>query len=198
MINTIEIIVLAGGCSRRSGKVNKLIQPLKGGLLIEHTLATISKVEGVSKSIVLGYEYDMLYPIISKFDVKVIRNTDYIKGIGRSIAKGVKSLDNTIKSVIIALADMPFISVDDYNLIITSSQESKKDTIIIPTYRKKRGHPRLFKQYYFTKLRNLRGDQGAKEIITLHEKSVIEVSSKNKYILKDFDRGTKYYNKINK
>ena len=90
----------------------------------------------------------------------------------------------------ICLGDMPKISTEIYNFLIKSfinSYVKNKPLIIIPTYQGNYGNPIIFSKYFFSELKKLNGDKGAKDLIKSNLQYTKLVNISKKSILEDID-----------
>ena len=192
----ISSILLAAGQSKRMNGENKLIKEINGVPLINHAIENIlgSAVDEIV--IIVGFEKEIIENIIKKNKkIKIIYNKDFKTGISSSIKIGLNNISNKSEDFFISLGDMPNVNQNIYNKLIKAKYkynkklkvEYKKE-IIIPTYEGKEGNPILFSKFMKEKVMDIEGDFGAKKIIELNKKKVLNVPFKNRGIILDFDR----------
>ena len=192
----ISAILLAAGQSKRMNGENKLIKEINGVPLINHAIENIlgSAVDEIV--IIVGFEKEIIENIIKKNKkIKIIYNKDFKTGISSSIKIGLNNISNKSEDFFISLGDMPNVNQNIYNKLIKAKYkynkklkvEYKKE-IIIPTYEGKEGNPILFSKFMKEKVMDIEGDFGAKKIIELNKKKVLNIPFKNRGIILDFDR----------
>ena len=192
----ISSILLAAGQSKRLNGENKLIKEINGVPLINHAIENIlgSAVDEIV--IIVGFEKEIIENIIKKNKkIKIIYNKDFKTGISSSIKIGLNNISNKSEDFFISLGDMPNVNQNIYNKLIKAKYkynkklkvEYKKE-IIIPTYEGKEGNPILFSKFMKEKVMDIEGDFGAKKIIELNKKKVLNIPFKNRGIILDFDR----------
>ncbi len=192
----ISSILLAAGQSKRMNGENKLIKEINGVPLINHAIENIlgSAVDEIV--IIVGFEKEIIENIIKKNKkIKIIYNKDFKTGISSSIKIGLNNISNKSEDFFISLGDMPNVNQNIYNKLIKAKYkynkklkiEYKKE-IIIPTYEGKEGNPILFSKFMKEKVMDIEGDFGAKKIIELNKKKVLNIPFKNRGIILDFDR----------
>jgi molybdenum cofactor cytidylyltransferase len=93
--------------------------------------------------------------------------------------------------------DQPFITPAVINSLISSFTSSHKG-IVIPVYKKKRGHPLLFSNKYFKDVEMLDLSEGLRGLARRFPEDVLEVDSPEPGILRDFDTYDDYLEEINK
>jgi molybdenum cofactor cytidylyltransferase len=196
----ISAILLAAGQSTRMNGENKLVKEIKGTPLIHYAVQNIllSSVDEIV--IVTGFESELIEKIIGKNKkIKFVLNDNYKDGISSSIKKGIKNLSKKSEAFFICLGDMPMVKQSVYNKLIKSrynyNKKKKpldKKEIIIPTYSDQAGNPILFSKYMKDKIMQINGDVGAKKIIELNKKNILNIPFKSKGITLDFDTKTDF------
>jgi molybdenum cofactor cytidylyltransferase len=170
----ITVLILAAGGSSRLGQPKQLL-PWKSSNLLQHTLDTVDEINSYETVLVLGANYNEIFSEINTKEIHVVHNKSWYKGLGHSIAVGVKYIKESIpetEAILIMLADQPLIS-DMYLLKMISEFKTGTQQIIASTYKnKKLGVPALFDNYYFEALMQLNDDEGAKHIIKANFKKV--------------------------
>ena len=170
----IVIVLLAAGKSSRFGSPKQLLK-WKESNLLQHALETAKGSLATHITLVLGSNYDLITENIDANSVEVIRNVSWEKGLGSSIAFGVKSvmkINPKVDGVLVMLGDQPLINSEYLNKIIASFYSNRKQ-IIASTYdNNKQGVPALFDACYFNELIELNDDQGAKRLIKKHSTNV--------------------------
>jgi molybdenum cofactor cytidylyltransferase len=175
-MNNIAVIVLAAGKSSRM-KMPKQLVKIGNNFLLEFVL---SKAKAINKNhvyCVLGANDARIRREISSPNVHFIYNATFNEGLSSSIVTGISKIElqPDYKAVLILLGDQPAIEKEYLNAMIALFSEDNSK-IIATNYGVKLGVPAIFPQSYFSKLKNISGDFGAKEI--LHKNS--DVSTLNK------------------
>jgi molybdenum cofactor cytidylyltransferase len=192
-------IVPASGFSRRMGK-QKLLLSWQDVPLLEHVLITArnSSLRGVLTIIPAGDEERS--KISGQCNCHTVYNDNPERGIGYSLALGIKHIPRTADAVIILLGDQPELKQDDIERVIIRFQQHYIENhghskIIIQTQYtdNKVGHPILFSKHFFSDISQLDGDRGGNKIITSNLQYVSLVESINSYpddidTMEDFTR----------
>ena len=191
----ISSIILAAGMSKRMSIGNKLLLKYKNKSILENTIININSSDTSEIVVVLGHDFNITSQILKNTTLKIINNTDYLKGMSTSIVAGIKLINWSSEGVMVCLADMPLIKVSTYNNLINKFNEAN-DTkkIIIPTYKRQKGNPILFGKYYFNFLLKLKGDKGARDLIKKRSDCVILVDINDDGIVRDIDNYKDYEN----
>ena len=175
-IGKIKKIVLAAGESKRFGDKNKLSEIINGKPIINHILDTLFEIFDSSQLIVIvGHENKIIKNLIFNKDIKVLENLEYKKGIGTSIALGVKHLESDIDGVMIIPADMPYINSKDLMNLETKFLELNCEKVVMPEHNSKIGNPVILPRNYFNTLKSLKEDFGARSLI--EKKDIITFKS---------------------
>jgi molybdenum cofactor cytidylyltransferase len=176
-MENIAVIVLAAGKSSRM-KMPKQLVKIGNNFLLEFVL---SKAKAINKNhvyCVLGANDAHIRREISSSNIHFIYNANFKEGLSASIVSGVSEIEmkhQNYDGVLILLGDQPALEKEYLNAMIALfSKDNSK--IIASKYGGKLGVPAIFPQSYFSKLKNMSGDSGAKEI--LHKNS--DVSTLNK------------------
>jgi molybdenum cofactor cytidylyltransferase len=192
-------IVPASGFSRRMGK-QKLLLSWQNVPLLEHVLKTAqnSSLRGVLSIIPTGDEERS--KINWQCNCHTVYNDNPERGIGYSLALGIRQIPRTADAVIILLGDQPELKRDDIERVLFRFQQHYIENqghskIIIQTQYidKKVGHPILFSKHFFSDISQLEGDRGGNKIITSNLQYVSLVESINSYpddidTIEDFTR----------
>lgn len=191
----ISSIILAAGMSKRMSIGNKLLLKYKNKSILENTIININSSDTSEIVVVLGHDFNITSQILKNTTLKIVNNTDYLKGMSTSIVAGIKLINWSSEGVMVCLADMPLIKVSTYNNLINKFNEAN-DTkkIIIPTYKRQKGNPILFGKYYFNFLLKLKGDKGARDLIKKRSDYVILVDINDDGIVRDIDNYKDYEN----
>ena len=184
----ITAILLAAGQSKRIPKENKLIKKFKSKLLINHILSSLIKSSVNEIIIVLGFEHlKVKKELLKNKKIKLVINKNYKKGIATSIKVGLKKISKNNKGFSIVQGDMPKINKTLINKIILSINNSDKE-IFLPKFKDKIGNPIGFKQSMIKKIKRIKGDIGAKNIIKKNNNKIKFININSKSILINFNK----------
>ena len=191
----VSCLLLAAGLSSRMTIGNKLLLKIKKITIIEITIENLILSNIDDLYVILGHQSNLFIKILKKFNVPLILNKSYKKGMSSSIKEGMLTIDAKSNGVMICLADMPRINTNTYNALIKTFKTfytKKNPVIVIPEYNKKNGNPVIFSNHFFSYLKNITGDKGAKTLITKNKKYIKKVNILNNSILKDVDNKKMY------
>ena len=200
------ILLAAGGGSRLGG--GKLLLPWRGLPLIAHLLRTLGQTHGLdSLTIVLGHRADAvreaLTDSLAGFPVPVefTRNRNWRKGLGASLAVGLKHAlaapgGGAVNSALFLLGDQPLVTADTLNALIRAHAEALARTpghpATVPVYRGQRGNPVILSQRLFPRLMTLSGDAGARHILRELDAELLRVAVDDPGVAHDVDTPEAY------
>jgi molybdenum cofactor cytidylyltransferase len=192
----IWAIVLAAGTSRRMG-TPKLILPFGEATMIEMALRTLlrSKVDKVL--VVLGSDREKIMPLLAGKNVDTVVNHHYREGMLSSIQAGFQALPPETEAALVCLGDQPLIPVSILDQMIECYKKTRGG-IILPVYKKKRGHPILVDTKYKNEVLALSPDVGLRALAHNHPEEVHEVEVDTAHILKDIDYPEDYRRQLRK
>ncbi|MBR0518379.1 nucleotidyltransferase family protein [bacterium] len=182
----ISLILMSAGTSQRMKECKQLMKIPNGDILAEYTLKKYLQFPFDEIIVVLGREKEKLQNIFKKYDVKTVYNENYINGIGTSVACGVKNLSKNSNACMMALADMPKISLETISKLI-NFYKTNQENIIIPTLNDKRGNPTIFPSRFYIELQKLNADKGGSIVIKNNPKFVKEIEVETDEIFFDID-----------
>ena len=189
---------MAAGSSSRMGTPKQLLS-WNNSTLIESAIKTALQVQKTKVYVVLGAHFELIAQHIKTYPINIVENPDWEKGLGSSIAAGVKAIDqhHDLEGVMIVLADQPLVSSTDV-LHLIKHFESGKNRIVATAYNEDNiGVPAIFDHSYFDALAKLNEDRGAKSILKEYSEQVCTVSLPNKLLDIDTPEGYEQLLKIN-
>ncbi|WP_428410439.1 nucleotidyltransferase family protein [Hyphococcus sp.] len=177
--NTAAILLAAGAASRFGA--DKLSAPLRGARVIDHAAAALTASGCAHRAVIVNSEN-----VISGLPgFETVINPDAAKGLSTSIRIGVNWAEACgAKGVLIALADMPFVDPDHYVRLFETANANRNQCAFTAAG-EKRSPPAIFSAGWFSQLRDLEGDQGAKHLLSTQPKAA-GVSAQEK-MLADID-----------
>ncbi|MHA2329861.1 MAG: nucleotidyltransferase family protein [Candidatus Hodarchaeales archaeon] len=186
----ITCIVLAAGKSTRFPG-NKLLFEIKPQITVIEILLQSILVSKVDQTIVvIGHDADQITERIQRLkerSISTIFNPDYsLGGMSSSIRKGITQALNS-HAVLITPADIPCIPPKVYNQLI-DCYNSKQNKIIIPVYKRRKGHPILISSELFKQVQMItEKKKGLKEIIERNRDEILFEPTDSKGIVLDID-----------
>lgn len=135
--------------------------------------------------VVVRPTHDALIQPLLDAGYEIVRCADADQGMGASLAAGVQATADAA-GWLVALADMPFISPASYRAVISGLESGA--SLAATQYRGRRGHPVGFSREWFSQLRALTGDHGAKAILEKYRQDLILYPVDDVGVVHDIDR----------
>jgi len=181
----IWAMILAAGESTRMGKP-KLLLPFGNKTIIESIIEKVIPSKVDRTLVVLGSGWEKIEPKIKRFPLKITVNPHFKKGMLSSVQWGFKTLPKKARAALVLLGDQPAVSTVVLDKIIDAYQATKKG-IVLPVYKKERGHPVLIDLKYKGEVESLSHQVGLRGLVYSHPEDIMEVKVKTASILKDID-----------
>lgn len=191
----IEAIVLAAGRSRRYGRDNKLLAPVRGRALVEHALAaaTASRVRRVT--VVTGYQRQRIERAVSRFSAptpggrpRLTHNPDYRRGLSSSLRAGLNALPRDCDGVVVCLGDTPGVTAAAIDRLLRA--RTPQAYAVRSSHAGRHGHPVLLLRPLFADLLALRGDRGAGALLATLPPGRLVAVDNGAAAVTDIDRRT--------
>ncbi len=186
----VTALVLAAGSSRRMGR-NKLLLPLDRRPIIQHTLDALqgSGVTGIT--LVSGHQSLLLREALNSHPLsgrlRIINNPGHAHGLASSLRHGLAHLPPGHGGLLLMLGDMPLLTPALIDKLLARFHELDGEKIVIPCYRGKRGHPRIWPAALVPMMALASGDRGADFLIRQNPAWVEELELDNPAVIRDFD-----------
>jgi molybdenum cofactor cytidylyltransferase len=190
----IWAMILAAGESKRMG-APKLLLPFGEKTMIETLVDEVLRSKSDQILVVLGAEKERIERILSNRPVKKTVNTRYQEGMLSSIQTGFEALPGEVEAVLVCLGDQPLIPFSVLDKLITAYKDTKKG-IIVPVYKKSRGHPILIDMKYKPEVKRISPKIGLRALVHNHPQDVLEVGVNTARILKDIDKLEDYMKEL--
>lgn len=176
----ISILILAAGNSSRMGEP-KMLLPWGKLSVLEAVLETAMSINASEVYLVAGAESTSLKETASKYDIKLIENPHWERGMGHSLARGVALAQNSDpEGIMVLLADMPTVQTATLNGLIDTFKQTKAD-IICTKYPQLQAVPAIFRKNIFARLTRLDGEVGAKQLFQLSDITVASYPIESAY-----------------
>lgn len=208
MENSSVFVLLAGGKSERMGKAKGLLKYNNTFWILEQ-LNRISKTTISTIYIALGYNYQQYFNTINWFaeaqnnfikfngvSVKVIINPSPEKGSFSTLQTVLKSI-KPVQDVMICPIDIPILNVTEFQKILEN-----KNTIVLPNFKGKNGHPIKLNSKFCKHLLTLKtGNKDSRLDIQIKKLDAIKISKieiNDNSILKNLNTPKDWESYINK
>lgn len=164
------LIVLASGLSRRFEGGNKLLADLNGKPVAKHVIDAAADIDFEARYAVVCDE--AVQTLFEENEFRCIRNTDPEDGQGHSLALGAtRALNDGFETVLILLADMPFIDTNHLRALLQAEGE-----VVMSEYEGRLMPPSRFRHTGLYRLTAIFGDEGGKSTINPANVTTIALS----------------------
>ncbi len=175
-MKTTGIIILAAGNSSRLG-MPKQILLYQGRSLLACITDEAIKAKLHPIVVVTGANALNVSASIKNKKVTTVHNKAWEDGVGSGISLGISkllSIDSAVQEIIVSVCDQPFLSAALFHDLHAKKLESGKG-IVASHYNDGVGTPVLFSSDYFETLMKLNGQDGAIDLLRMHESDLQSV-----------------------
>jgi molybdenum cofactor cytidylyltransferase len=172
-----HVLILAAGASSRLGQPKQLVK-LGGRPVLHSVVSAATSLAGHAVTVIVGAHASELTRLLAHSPASVIVNRHWEEGIASSIRYGVGSLPAATEAVLILLGDQVAVTADDLKRL-ASAWKDQDGVIAAATYQQHIGVPAIFPRICFSELAELRGDQGARQILERNSFRVTRVPMPN-------------------
>lgn len=188
----VSAVVLAAGRSQRMGTQNKLLLDLGGRSVVEHVVNTLCRC-GLSEVVVVtGHQREAVEQRLAHLSVRFTYNPDFDLGLSTSLIRGIDAVNSATDAALVCLGDMPQVDEQLIRSLVAAFDPARGREVCVPVYEGKRGNPVLWSRALFPRLRELRGDVGAKHLIAEIPDRVAEIDVERATTLLDIDTPAVY------
>jgi molybdenum cofactor cytidylyltransferase len=152
----------------------KALLPYREGTFLEHLIQVTRHPRiGVTR-VVLGAGAETIQSAAKLDPSVVVLNRDWELGQLSSICAGVRSLEGIdTDGIVLCPVDHPLVSARLVSELVERFYDEKK-SIVLPTYKGKRGHPVIFSNQLFSELLAAPAEMGARVVVWAHSADVLE------------------------
>lgn len=173
----LSVLILAAGAARRMNRA-KMLLPFENATILQTIIDRTKEIKPDTICIVTGFYHEEILKKIPNDQLHFLYNAEWEEGMAGSIKKGIiflRTLNPDLQSVLIMVADQPYITTSLLNEMISLQEQTQKG-IIAAGYAGIQGTPALFQKNYFSRLENLVGDKGASSILQQYTGDLATVS----------------------
>lgn len=163
-------VLLAAGPSSRLGQPKQLVK-YEGESLVRRMARLLVMLEPETVTVVAGSDFDEVQRELSALPVVVVRNEDWERGIGSSIACGARNSPEAIDGLLIAVCDLWKLTELDLERLLSTWLTDISRISAAYWYEDKAivyGPPSVFPRIMIRELKKLDGKHGAKALIARH------------------------------
>ena len=135
--------------------------------------------------LVTGYARRRINAEVADLDLRAVHNPDYKGGQSGSVRRGLAAVTADADGAMFLAVDQPGLDAVVIDRLL--GEFRGPDSIVVPTFRGRRGAPVTFGRRWFGHLERLRGDQGARPLLELLAEHIQEVELDSPAPLEDVD-----------
>jgi molybdenum cofactor cytidylyltransferase len=184
----VAALVLAAGAARRMRGRDKLLEDV-GGRPVLRAVAEAAKASRADEVVVvLPPGATARRSALDGLAVGVVEAPDWAEGMAASLRAGLAEVAGRADAVVVLLADMPETGAREIDRLIAAfDPEEGREIARAVSADGTPGHPVLFGRRFFETLAGLRGDRGAREVLSEAAEFVTEVPTPGRAALVDLD-----------
>jgi molybdenum cofactor cytidylyltransferase len=183
----VSAILLAAGESRRMAPANKLELQVGGEPLVRRSAKTLLASRLDEVVVVLGYQAEAVGALLAGLNLALVYNEQYAQGQMSSVHCGLEALSNPGEGIMICLSDQPLLTPRDIDLLIDAFLTRRRGSILVPTYRGRRGNPIVIANAHREEILSGGRNLGCKRLIERNPDFVTTVEMDSEHVVSDLD-----------
>jgi molybdenum cofactor cytidylyltransferase len=182
-LNVVAILLAAGSATRFGS--DKLLHRLPHDVPIAVQSARHLKAVFAGRILaVVRPDSARLREFLEREGCEVVECENAAQGMGESLACAVRAA-GPADGYVVALADMPFIRASSIEAVREALERGAP--LAAPYFRARRGHPVGISARFRDELAALRGDEGARHIVSRYESEIVKIPVGDPAVLRDID-----------
>lgn len=194
----VAAAILAAGSSRRMSasnghELNKLLCRINGVSLLRRSCETVLAAKAVERTVViLGHQADSLREELEGLEVETHVNSEHLEGQASSVRLATRCVEAApaIDGLLFVPADQPGLDTFTISSLCTRFSDERHrqpPPVIVPSFEGRRGAPVLFPRRLFAQLKELRGDEGGRQLLDENKEALSWVELNSALPLEDAD-----------
>jgi molybdenum cofactor cytidylyltransferase len=187
----ISAIILAAGESKRMGRP-KMLLPWGNGTVLTHVISVFQKARLEDILVVTGGGREQVEELLSHHNVRMVYNKEFAAAeMLASIQYGMRALTHQTQAALIGLGDQPQVKERSVRMVCEAFVETGS-SIVVPSYRMRRGHPWLVARTHWDELLKMNPPQSPRDFLNAHRAEIHYVDVDDPTILADLDTPEDY------
>ena len=186
----ITALILAAGQSKRMGQP-KMLLPWGETTVLEQVITTFKAADVDDVLVVTGGARAQVEALVGAL-ARTVFNPNYAEGeMLSSVQAGLAGISPEAEAALIGLGDQPQVQEKSVRLVLDEYRKSKA-SIIVPSFRMRRGHPWLVAQSHWSEILNKQSPTSLRDFLNGHQAEIHYVEFDNDSILQDMDTPEDY------
>jgi len=190
----LAAVVLAAGYSRRMGDFKPLLS-FGDTTVIERVVVTVHEAGIGTLRVVVGWNADLLIPLLERCGVPWVRNERFAEGMYSSVQAGVRSLPPEVAAFFLLPGDMPLVCATTLTQLATE-WDARPGGVFYPCHEGKRGHPPLIARAYIPEILAETPPGGLRQLLARHAGDAREIEVADPGVLVDLDTSKEYRQRL--
>jgi molybdenum cofactor cytidylyltransferase len=189
-------VVPAAGKSTRMGRP-KLALSLGPRTILEHVLIALRQARVEHTLVVLGPHVRELSVLAERAGAHVCQLAEETAGMRETVEHGLRWLEDRFQprpddAWLLVPADHPLLSAEMVGVLDAARQAHPQQSIFVPTYQGRRGHPLLLTWKHVAGLRTHPAGEGLNRYVRQRGTETVEVAVNDPDVLSDLDTPEEY------
>ena len=170
------ILICAAGQSRRMMPRDKLMLPVNEHPMLRHIGLEIAELNYPTVAALPPHPHPR-WDALDGLDILCCSFVESVEGLSGTLRAAVATIPQEITHLCVVLADLPHLRARDFINVFKAVRANPSATIWRPiTASGQPAHPTVFHRRSFQAFASIKGDEGAKNIISAFQKDMISVS----------------------
>ncbi|MEH6403859.1 MAG: nucleotidyltransferase family protein [Sneathiella sp.] len=194
--NSLDILLLAAGQSKRMGAGNKLLLPYNKVPLIRHVANQILKSGIGTVTVVTGFQVNAIKDALSGLDVDFCYNPDFEAGQMSSVRAGSRAISIHSDGLMVALSDMPKLRALDYQFLRDRFYQNRSKKLVIPYFGEERGNPIIIPRQMIPDIASGGLKFGCRKLVQNNPQTVLKIRVDKSNFVWDIDTPSDYSSSV--
>lgn len=188
--SNIAVLIIAAGYSSRMHDFKPLL-PLGKTSALKRLIETY-QAHGIHLIyVVTGHRHEEIVATLKGYNVQIVYNEAYDKGMFSSIQKGLSVIDGSLSAFYMQPVDIPLIKVQSLERLYEAYAREDKG-VTYPTFLGRKGHPPLIAMKYKAHILSSDGEGGLKKVLEAFNDDAQYVNVCDQAVLMDMDTKEDY------
>jgi molybdenum cofactor cytidylyltransferase len=186
----ITAVILAAGCSTRMEQFKPLLK-IGDKTVIERSIFMFHDAGIHDIRVVVGHFQDQMESILENAGVRILINRTGSPEMFSSVIAALDSLEPEVQSIVLLPGDIPLVRPWTANYLLKQHLK-KPETILVPSFQGKRGHPVIIPAELADTIRKWEGEDGLKGALNSLKDKLLAIPVADANILFDMDTPEDY------